>query len=322
LQITIDDGGHNGSGGAKTATDTMTLHSVSFGTVRDGQVTFGSGDDSLDVHDVNMFGINSIHMGSGSNMLITSPTNMDVGTIFYDTDDTGGDDTGTLLFTPDQFYEIMTTAAFRTELQRYLDGDPGTGVFADTLDLSGSSWNAKVGGLETAWVAFSTGTDYVVYSAIGDNLPDYMTGQTGTDGNNTLVGTGPGQTLNGNGGNDILVAASGGNTLNGGAGSDVLLGGPGADVLNGGTGNDFLFGGKGADTFQFTGAFGNDTVLDFQHGQDVIEFEKTAFSDFADLIAHTTDDGHGTVTITHGSDSVVLKNVSAATLTANDFHFV
>src|SRR5262249_18743445 len=280
LQITIDDGGYNGSGGHMSATDIMTLHSVSFGTVNNGQVTFGNADDSLDLHDVNMFGITSIHMGGGGNTLITSSDNLNVLQISYDTDDTGGGDNGKLGFKPGATSGMLTNPTYRGALQNYLDGNPGSGIFADTLDLSGSSWNAIVSGLETARVALSTGSDYVVYSAIGDLMPAYMTGQNGDNNNNTLVATAAGQTLNGNNGNDILVATAGGNTLNGGAGSDLLLGGTGNDVLNGGTGNDFMWGGKGADTFPFTGAVGHDTPVDFPHRQDVIQVDQTAVSPF------------------------------------------
>ena len=61
---------------------------------------------------------------------------------------------------------------------------------------------------------------------------------------------------------DLLVGNAGNDSLNGGAGSDVLIGGMGTDTLDGGAGNDSLLGGAGTDSYQFSGKFGLDTVLD------------------------------------------------------------
>src|SRR5262249_57572766 len=105
-------------------------------------VTLGSGGGAVDLDDVNMFGITSIHMGGGGNTLITSSDNLNVLQISYDTDDTGGDDTGTLVFKPEQLSDILTNPTYRGALQNYLDGKPGSGIFSDTLDLSWASWNA------------------------------------------------------------------------------------------------------------------------------------------------------------------------------------
>lgn len=59
--------------------------------------------------------------------------------------------------------------------------------------------------------------------------------------------------------------------LTGGAGGDVLVGGGGQDTLNGGAGGDLLIGGTGRDTFAFSGVPGDDTILDFRSGRDVID---------------------------------------------------
>ena len=131
-----------------------------------------------------------------------------------------------------------------------------------------------------------------------------------------------GPTVTGQDGNDIVVATAGGNTLLGGAGSDLLLGGTGNDTINGGANNDILRGGTGSDTCKFSGNFGDDTVLDFQHGEDHIEVDLSAFANFSDLMANTVDDGNGITTITHGADTIVLKNVVKATLSYGDFTFV
>ena len=62
--------------------------------------------------------------------------------------------------------------------------------------------------------------------------------------------------------NDQLFGGGGGDTLSGNDGDDYLQGDGGDDILIGGAGNDTLAGGKDSDTYQFTGSFGKDTILD------------------------------------------------------------
>jgi VCBS repeat-containing protein len=322
LTVTINDQGHNGSAGdpALTVSKNITLDSVTFGS--NGSVNFGGGDDSLDVHDFNLMGVTSIHMGDGENTFVTSWNNLASSSTLYHGDLTGGTDVGYLVFSPAQFEEILSDATFRGALQTYLNGNPNNGT---SVDLGNSSWNARIAGLEEAWVALApANSDYVVYSAIGDNLPDFLAGVEGNSNDNTLVGTANGETINGNNGNDILVGLGGTDILNGGVGSDLLLGGAGDDVLNGGSGNDILWGSAGADTFHFDVGSGHDTILDFTHGVDVIEIDHTVVANFSALMSLVTDDGHGTVVIDlpGAANSITLKNVAAATLSGADFHFV
>ena len=82
----------------------------------------------------------------------------------------------------------------------------------------------------------------------------------------------------GNGLNNTLRGNSVANRLTGGAGSDSLVGAGGADTLEGGAGRDVLSGGDGNDVFVFAAAadsaasrLGRDTILDFQHGQDLLD---------------------------------------------------
>jgi RTX calcium-binding nonapeptide repeat (4 copies) len=60
----------------------------------------------------------------------------------------------------------------------------------------------------------------------------------------------------------LVFGTKNNDTLIGGAGKDYLFGGAGDDTLNGQGGNDILRGGKGADTYQFTGTWGKDTIID------------------------------------------------------------
>jgi Ca2+-binding RTX toxin-like protein len=230
-----------------------------------------------------------------------------------------------MVFTPDQLISILTNASTRDALQNYLDGNPGSGSSAATLDLSNTDWNAKVSGFEVAKLALKSGEDFVLTSIVND-LPNYN-GETGTPGDNTLVATSA-TVLSGLGGNDILVAKNTGTTLDGGDGHDLLLGRDGADRLFGGKGNDILVGGKGPDTFVFTaattGAADHDVVVDFKHGEDVIEFSTALFANFGELLknAHASADGQDTLIKFGNHDFITLKNTPLSLLSPQDFHFV
>ena len=93
----------------------------------------------------------------------------------------------------------------------------------------------------------------------------------GTPGDDTLVGTGLADLIEGLAGNDRLVAVTAdrtGDTLQGGEGDDVLIGSPSADTLSGDGGNDTLSGGPGADTLR--GGPGRDHLFG-DGGNDVID---------------------------------------------------
>ena len=66
----------------------------------------------------------------------------------------------------------------------------------------------------------------------------------------------------GRNGEDHLYGGSGDDNLSGLAGNDYLEGNSGEDTLNGGSGNDTLVGGTGNDSYQFSDAFGNDSIFD------------------------------------------------------------
>jgi Ca2+-binding RTX toxin-like protein len=113
-----------------------------------------------------------------------------------------------------------------------------------------------------------------------------------------------------------------GNNVTGNAGANALDGGAGVDYLDGGKGADLLTGGLDADRFVFHTGDGIDTVTDFTMGEDYIEVDHVAgYSSFADLSQHITQHGANTwIEFDHGQ-RLVLDNVTANTLTANDFEF-
>lgn len=153
-----------------------------------------------------------------------------------------------------------------------LDGGAG----ADTLvgGLGNDTYVVDDPGDVTTELA-GEGTDLVtakVSWALGANLE-----------NLTLLGT---AALDGTG-NDLANVINGNaaaNRLSGGAGKDTLSGGAGADLLIGGAGADVLTGGTGADTFHFDvreTALNKDTIRDFAHGEDHLQFDRAAFSALA-----------------------------------------
>jgi Ca2+-binding RTX toxin-like protein len=93
---------------------------------------------------------------------------------------------------------------------------------------------------------------------IGSRIDDSLFGRRGDD------------KLFGRRGDDVLIGGRGKDKLYGGRGNDLLKGGRGNDLLDGGRGDDVLIGGKGADRFILSP--GNDRILDFNKRQgDSIE---------------------------------------------------
>jgi Ca2+-binding RTX toxin-like protein len=63
----------------------------------------------------------------------------------------------------------------------------------------------------------------------GMGLTTVITNGAGSAGNDLVLGTAAGETLNGNNGNDCLVGGGGDDFLKGGSGTDVCIGGGGAN---------------------------------------------------------------------------------------------
>lgn len=81
----------------------------------------------------------------------------------------------------------------------------------------------------------------------------------GGDGDDSLHGSGRGETLVGFGGGDEAWGLGGDDALSGGAGNDELYGGPGNDALLGGAGDDFVEARDGERDYVWCGP-GDDTV--------------------------------------------------------------
>ena len=95
------------------------------------------------------------------------------------------------------------------------------------------------------------------------------------------------------------------------------------NVITGNSGNNVLTGGAGVDTFVFNSSFGNDTIMDFNPNEDILQFDHSLFADAATALANATDDGNGNTVITlDANDTVTLHNVTTAMLHLNEFHIV
>jgi Ca2+-binding RTX toxin-like protein len=195
----------------------------------------------------------------------------------------------------------------------------GGALFGDadlaSLIIGGVGQDRAFGGRGDDHVETGQGDDM----ASGGWGDDVILGGAGDD---QLFGGLGNDSLDGGEGSDMLLGGAGDDMLSGGAGSDMLFGGAGADRLDGGAGDDWLTGGEGGDTFVFTQAGGNDVVLDFEHGSDVIDL--SAFTDlqsFADLSAAMSEIDGGVVLHLDAGTSVTLSGLTHAGLDADDFRF-
>ncbi|MBC6981698.1 calcium-binding protein [Caulobacter sp. 17J80-11] len=120
----------------------------------------------------------------------------------------------------------------------------------------------------------------------------------------------------GSGFGDRISGGSGGELLEGRGGDDVLSGGGGADLLFGDHGADTLTGGAGDDAFAFNAGDGADTITDFKaNGADQLWIYGYAGYQALRQV------GADTLVVLSDTDSILLRNVQAASLGAADFVF-
>jgi hypothetical protein len=202
-------------------------------------------------------------------------------------------------------------------LPAWLSFDPNTGTFSgvpnrnDTAslsilvaatDLTGAN-SSDVFGLE------------VTRGQI--ELPRVNNRIKGTRRGDRLKGTRRGDRISGRGGNDVIRGLGGNDILLGDGGNDTLIGGNGNDVLLGGQGGDSLWGNQGNDVFALSSNQGNDTINDFQDGQDFIGLLNGLT--YSSLVIRQID---GTTEIsTQDSNEILatLAGISANVITAADF---
>jgi hypothetical protein len=106
----------------------------------------------------------------------------------------------------------------------------------------------------------------------------------------------------------------------------AILGSSGTNTLTSTGGNNLFVGNGHPDTFVFASNFGKDVITDFNansanRGHDVIQFSKSVFDSFADVLSHATQSGQNVVIADHAGDTLTLNNVKLSALDKHDFHF-
>jgi len=239
-----------------------------------------------------------------------------------------------------------------------IDGGSGNDTIrltsgADTLDLSG----VAITGIEL--IDAGAGNDSVSGSAGDDTIRGNAGNDVlhGGDGNDvfTVVGGGDGydlfiggsgfdtilgsafndviglagnidgiEAIDGGSGNDTIRLTSGADTLDLSGvtvtGIELIDAGAGNDTITSSSSDDYIKGGTGSDTFIFNESFGHDTIADFSlTSGDIIDLSAAGFADFADLMAHTCQDGSSAIITTDEGQSLTLLNVEINSLTADLF---
>ncbi|CUH63202.1 Hemolysin, chromosomal [Thalassovita gelatinovora] len=204
-----------------------------------------------------------------------------------------------------------------------LSGDAGNDVLS-----GGTGQDTLSGGDGNDTLSGDDGNDVLS----GDGGNDVLSGGTGHDtlsggdGNDALSGGDGNDVLSGDGGDDALSGGTGHDTLSGGDGNDTLSGGDGNDTLSGDAGNDVLSGGTGYDTFVATNDSGDDTISDFNMGDDDRDGFTNDQLDVSSLIdadgeavetwdVVVSDDGSGNAVLTFpNGESMLLSGVSPASV--------
>ncbi len=191
---------------------------------------------------------------------------------------------------------------------------------------------------------------------IGSAFDDVILGMSGNDlaqgnaGNDLIYGNQQNDVIYGNAGHDVLYAGQdfdqvfgGGDNdviygnfqddlLHGNAGDDVLYGGQdqdqifgdgGNDVLNGNTGHDALYGGDGSDQFRFANNSGNDTIVDFQDGADLIAISSnvngSGIASAGAALAASSQSGDSVIVDLGAGNNITIAGFNIANLDESDF---
>ncbi|NES76200.1 MULTISPECIES: DUF6851 domain-containing protein [Okeania] len=128
------------------------------------------------------------------------------------------------------------------------------GIHFDDGDLNGRELGREVG--ESVWER--------TQSVIAPNVI------IGTNDDDDLIGTSENSFIYGNKGDDTVQGLDGNDLLFGGKGNDTVDGGNGVDIIGGHRGDDILIGGPGGDRFDFGLGHGDNIIVDFEDGIDII----------------------------------------------------
>lgn len=201
----------------------------------------------------------------------------------------------------------------------------------DTLNQSTNSNNVVLNlnesvdavtqvGLTRVWNAFGANIENAISGSGNDIIYGNILSNTLTAGSgNDLISGGIGNdVIYGGRDNDIIRGGKGYDTIYGGQGPDVIYGERGNDVIYGDIGRDTLYGGDANDIFVFAAGNGHDTIMDFEQGQDKLQFSSSLFSNASAVLSATTSN---VISMADGGDITVIF-LTGTTLTASDITIV
>ena len=225
------------------------LPNIQASQIRSIQIDAGSGNNLVDLTQVNSGEFSFVMSGTGARLRISvdggDGHDTILGSLSFDDLLIGGDGD-----------DIINNGLVVGSGNQTIDGGDGN----DTL--RGGNGNDSISGRDGAdLILGGAGRDTI---SGGDNN-DMIDGQAGDDsingnqGEDSIFGGFGNDTIGGDSGNDTISGGSDNDSLLGGGGDDVLGGNDGDDMLLGNSGNDSLLGGQGVDNM--SGGDGND-VLD------------------------------------------------------------
>jgi Ca2+-binding RTX toxin-like protein len=168
------------------------------------------------------------------------------------------------------------------------------------------------------------GLDIVNAAAVSTGSTINLTnGSTSTIAGRNLTLSGDLEFAFGGDGNDTLIGNGLSNRLQGGRGDDVLNGGAGFDLLDGGTGNNTLTGGADIDFFVIRkNAGATDTITDFSPavaGEKILLVGFDTVTDYSQITV--TQEGANTRLNLGGGQSILLQNLAPGQISEQNFSF-
>ncbi len=162
-------------------------------------------------------------------------------------------------------------------------------------------------GTEGTETISGTGLKDIVYAGDGhDRIYAY-------DGDDIVNGGDGNDALFGYTGNDILRGGTGDDYFDGGYGNDVIYGGSGNDDLNGFVGSDQLYGGSGDDTYIYSKAYGQHVITE-ESGTDTLKLIDIKPQDI--LITRTASD-HLVLTVLNSQAQGDINSQGSVTITSS-----
>jgi len=133
----------------------------------------------------------------------------------------------------------------------------------DTIDASGYSVNQTIDLTPGNWSSIGQFDNAPIINDVAIYLTTTIENAMGGNGNDTIIGNGVANSLNGAQGNDTIYGGLGNDNIHGGQGNDMIDGGPGADIMHGDLGDDvYVVDDPGDQVIELSGiGSGNDTVL-------------------------------------------------------------